>query len=200
MVEPCSKAATLQARPVIQVNLYERKKILAEARQLFTEKAYPDALQRCKILLDQSAPQVDVLALQALIHQQSGNLAEAGKSLEQALRLNPDHPGMLCTAALINRRLKNSDLALKQAMKAARVAPDDPKVVYQCASIIGSLGEQKTALQTLEKFLRSSPNQAEAWRLVGKFQQELGNHDAAEFATRKCLALQSDHGGTGSLR
>ena len=49
------------------MNLYERKKILAEARQLFKEKAYPDALQRCKTLLDQSAPQVDVLALQALI-------------------------------------------------------------------------------------------------------------------------------------
>ena len=108
------------------MNLYERKKILAEARQLFNEKAYADALQRCKTLLDRSAPQVDVLVLEALIHQQSGNLAEAGKSLEQALGLSPDDPGMLITAALINRKLENSDLALKQAMKAARAAPDDP--------------------------------------------------------------------------
>jgi tetratricopeptide (TPR) repeat protein len=125
------------------MNPYERKKILAEARQLFNEKAYPDALQRCKILLDRSAPQVDVLALKALIHQQSGNLAEAGKSLGQALGLSPDDPGMLITAALINRKLENSDLALKQAMKAARAAPNDPKVVCQCASIIGSLGERR---------------------------------------------------------
>jgi len=190
----------MQARPPIQVNLYERKKLLAEARQLFKEKAYPDALQRCKILLDQSAPQVDVLALQALIHQQSGNLAEAGKSLEQALELDPDNTAMLCTAALINRRLQHSDLALKQAMKASRVAPNDPKVVHQCALIIGSLGMQQAALQTLETFLRSNPDDAQAWELVGKFQQELGNHDAAEFAKRKCLALQSEPAETGSLR
>ena len=182
------------------MNQYERKKILAEARQLFKEKAYPDALQRCETLLEQSAPQVDVLALQALIHQQCGNLAEAGKSLEQALGLSPDHPGMLFTAALINRKLENSDLALKQAMKAARAAPDDLKIVCQCTVIIGSLGELQTALQTLETLIRKHPDHAEAWHLVGKFQKELGNNDAAEFAVSKCLALQPDHAGARSLR
>ena len=181
------------------MNLYERKKILAEARQLFKEKAYPDALQRCKKLLDQSAPQVDVLALQALIHQQSGNLAEAGKSLETALGLDPDHPGMLLTAALVNNKLENSNLALKQAMKATRAAPDDLKVVCQCALIISSVGEQQTALQSVETLIRKHPENAEAWHLAGKFQKELGNNDAAEFALRKCLALQPDHAGARGL-
>ena len=189
----------LQAKPVIHMNLYERKKILAEARQLFKEKAYPDALQRCKTLLEQSAPQVDVLALQALIQQQSGNLEEAGKSLEQALGLSPDDPGMLFTAALINNKLENSNLALKQAMKAARVAPDDPKVVCQCSLIIGGLGEQQTALRSLETLIRKHPDHAEAWHLMGKFQKELGNNDAAEFALRRCLALQPDHAGARGL-
>ena len=141
-----------------------------------------------------------MLALKALIHQQSGDLAEAGKSLEQALSLSPDHPGMLITAALINRKLENSDLALKQAMKAARAAPDDPKVVCQCASIIGGLGEQQAALQTLETLIRKHPGHSEAWHLVGKLQKELGNNDAAEFPLCKCLALQPDHAGARSLR
>jgi tetratricopeptide (TPR) repeat protein len=199
IVEPRSQASTLQGKPVFEINLYERKKILGEARQLFKEKAYPDALQRCKILLDQGPPQVDVLALQALIQQQSGNLEDAGKSVEQALGLSPDHPGMLFTAALINNRLENSNLALKQAMKAARVAPDDPKVVCQCALIIGSLGEQETALRSLETLIRKHPDHAEAWHLMGKFQKELGNTDAAEFALRRCLALQPDHAGARGL-
>jgi len=35
---------------------------------------------------------------------------------------------------------------------------------------------------------------------VGKYQKELGNNDAAEFALRRCLALQPNHAGARSLR
>jgi cytochrome c-type biogenesis protein CcmH/NrfG len=65
--------------------------------------------------------------------------------------------------------------------------------------IIGGLGEQQTALRSLETLIRKHPDHAEAWHLMGKFQKELGNNDAAEFALRRCLALQPDHAGARGL-
>ena len=172
---------------------YNRPPTLTEARQLFQKKAYPEALELCRTLLSRRGEHADVLTLQALIHQQSGNLEEAGKSMDQALTHSPHHAGMLFTAALINRKLKNFDLAKKQAMKAAREDPDNPQIICQCAMIVGSIGEPKYALQIVEKFTQKNQDHAEAWYLIGKFQQEMGNSDAAKFAVQKCLTLQPDH-------
>ena len=138
-------------------------------------------------------PQADILTLKALIHQESGNLEEAGKAMDLALTHNPGHAGMLFTAALINRKLSNFDLAKKQAMKSAREAADNPQIICQCAVILGSIGEHQYAMQILEKFIQKNQGNAQAWYLIGKFQGELGNSDASEFALRKCIALQPGH-------
>jgi tetratricopeptide (TPR) repeat protein len=126
-----------------------------------------------------------------LIHQQSGNLQEAGRSMDLALKDNPDHPGTLFTAALINRKLKNWDLAKKQVMKAVREAPDNAQIICQSALLLGGLREPKIALAALEKFTQKNQNHAEAWRLIGKFQKKLGNEEAANFALDKFKVLQA---------
>ena len=166
---------------------------LADARQLFQQKAYPEALQLCKTLLSQKGLQTDVLILKALIHKQMGDLEEAGKSMDLALSQNPTHAGMLFTGALINLKLSNFDQAKIQAMKAAREAPDNPQIICQCAMILGSVGEPQNALQILEKFTRKNQDQAEAWYLIGKFQAALDNNEAAEYALRQCIALEPKH-------
>jgi tetratricopeptide (TPR) repeat protein len=166
---------------------------VADARKLFNQKAYPEALQLCETLLTRKGPRADILTLKALIQKQSGNLEEAGKSMDLALSQDPDNAGMLFTAALINRQLSNFDLAKQQAMKAAREAPDNPQIICQCAMILGSLRKPQQALQILEKFMQKNKDQAEAWYLTGKFQLDLGSNEAADYALRKCITLQPDH-------
>ena len=129
---------------------------LSGARQLFLEKAYPEALELCDSLLARNGPQADLHTLKALIYQQSGDLEQAGNSMGQALTHNPTHAGMLYTAALINRKLKNFDQAKKQAMKATREDPDNPQIICQCALIVGSVGEPQYALQIVEKFTQKN--------------------------------------------
>jgi tetratricopeptide (TPR) repeat protein len=166
---------------------------LAEAQQLFRKKAYPEALELCKILRGRYGPQASILSLEALIHKQSGDLEQAGKSIEQALSQKPTDAGILFTAALINRQLKNFDRAKKQAMKASREAPDNPRIICQCAVILGNIGEAQNALQILEKFVQNNSGHAEAWYLVGKFQADGDNSEAANYALRQCIALEPEH-------
>jgi len=166
---------------------------LADARQLFKQKAYPEALQICKSLLGQKGLQADVLTLEALIHKQLGNFEEAGKSIDLALSQNPNHVVMLFTGALINLKLSNFDQAKKQAMKAAREAPDNAQIVCQCAMILLKAGEPQQALQILEKFVQKNQREANAWYLIGKTQAALDNHEASEFALRKCIKLEPNH-------
>jgi tetratricopeptide (TPR) repeat protein len=163
---------------------------LTKARELLAEKNYPEALKLCDSLLAQRGAPAGVHTLKALIYQQSGNLEEAGHSMEMALEENPDHPSMLFTAALINKKLENYDLAKKQVMKAAREAPDNPQIICQCALLLGSLREPQKALDSLEKFTQKNKNHAQAWQLIGKFQKELGNEEAASFALEKYKSLQ----------
>jgi tetratricopeptide (TPR) repeat protein len=166
---------------------------LAEARELFKKKAYPEALELCKTLLARNSLQADVLTLQALVHKQLGNLEEAAESIDLALSQNPTHVVMLFTAALINLKLSNFDQAKKQAMKAAREASDNPQIICQCAMIVGSTGEPQQALYILEKFVQKNQGHANAWYLIGKYQAALSNNEAAEYALRKCIALEPSH-------
>jgi tetratricopeptide (TPR) repeat protein len=166
---------------------------LADARQLFKQKAYPEALELCDALLSRNANQADVLTLKTLVHKQLGNFEEAGKSIELALHQSPDNAVMLFTAALINLKLSNFNQAKKQAMKAAREAPDNPQINCQCAMILGSAGEPRHALQILETFVQKNPGQAQAWYLIGKFQADMENSEAAEYALRQCIALEPEH-------
>ena len=166
---------------------------LADARGLFRQKAYPEALDLCNTLLGRNDQQADVLTLQALIHKQMGNFEEARESIELALGQNPNHVVMLFTGALINLKLSNFDQAKKQAMKAAREAPDNPQINCQCALILGKLKEPQLALQLLEKFVQKNKEHADAWYLIGKSQAELDNNEAAEYALRECLALEPEH-------
>ena len=172
---------------------HHSRQTLADARQLFRQKAYPEALQLCKTLLDQPGRHADVLTLEALIHKQLGNLEEAGKSIDQALSQNPTSAGILFTGALINFKLSNFDQAKKQVMKAAREAPDNPQINCQGAMILGGIGEPQNALHVLEKFIQKNQGHADAWYLVGKFQLSLDNREAAEYALRKCIALEPKH-------
>jgi tetratricopeptide (TPR) repeat protein len=167
--------------------------LVRQARQFYKQKAYPAALQICSALLDQYGPHADVLTLKALIHLNTQDLPAAGKCIHQALDRNPDHAGMLCTAALINRKLSNFDLAKKQALKSVRQAPDNPKIICQAAMVLGSIGEPQLALQKLEEFVRQTPDQADPWYLIGKFQVDMGNSEAAEFALHRCIELQPSH-------
>jgi tetratricopeptide (TPR) repeat protein len=166
---------------------------LADAQRLFQEKAYPEALELCKTLRSRKGPQATILSLEALIHKQSGDLEQAGKSIGLALTESPADAGILFTAALINSQLENFDLAKRQAMKAVREAPDSPRIVCQCAVILGNIGEAQYSLKILEKFLQNNPRQAQAWYWVGKFQADLENSEAAEYALRQCMALEPDH-------
>jgi tetratricopeptide (TPR) repeat protein len=166
---------------------------LVHARQLFSQKAYTEALQICDTLITKNGNRADILTLKALIHKQLGELEEAGKSIELALSQNPDDAGMLFTGALINLKLANFDQAKKQTMKAAREAPDNAQIICQCAMLLGSVGEPKQALQILEKFTQKNQGQADAWYLIGKFQAALDNSEAAEYALRECIALNPDH-------
>lgn len=177
----------------MNMNLKHAQQNIAYARQLFKEKAYPEALQLCKTLLSRNDQQADVLTLKALIHKQLGDLEEAGKSMDLALSINPTNAVMLFTGALINLKLSNFDQSKKQAMKAAREAPDNPQIICQCAMILGRAGELQNALQVLEKFTQKNHKHAEAWYLIGKFQADLNNGEAAEYALRKCIALEPNH-------
>jgi tetratricopeptide (TPR) repeat protein len=172
---------------------------LADAQRLFKEKAYPEALELCKTLRSRKGPQATILSLEALIHKQSGDLEQAGKSIELALTESPADAGILFTAALINRQLKNFELAKRQAMKAVREAPDSPQIVCQCAVILGKIGEAQYALKILEEFVQKNPRQAQAWYWIGNFQADLENNEAAEYALRQCMALEPDHARAQNL-
>ena len=82
---------------------------------------------------------------------------------------------------------------MKQAMKAARESPDNPQINCQGAMILASAGEHQLALHILEKFVQRNQDQAEAWYLIGKTQVALDNSEAAEYALRKCIALEPNH-------
>ena len=96
-----------------------------------------------------------------------GKYDEAGKALEESLRLRPDLAEAFLELGQIKANQRKWDEALKQYDLAQKSRPDDPRVFLRRAEVLAAQTKRPESLQCLRDAIKMRPSYWEARYLLG---------------------------------
>ncbi|RDE12041.1 MAG: hypothetical protein C4K48_10530 [Candidatus Thorarchaeota archaeon] len=129
-----------------------------------------------------------------VIHAQKHEWGEALRSLDQALRLDPNLARAHSNRGrvLLSIGPDKASEALKSFNNALQLLPDDLQTLRDKAVSLRALGRAEEELDCYRKISEASRNEWEVWLRMGDLQLELGDFKAADSSYKTALALKED--------
>ncbi len=139
----------------------------------------------------QSQPQhFDALQLLATLAAQRKNSAAAVELFDQALRIDPNHAGVLVNRGVALRDLQRFDEALESYDRALRIRPDDADALNNRGVTLRDLNRHAQALESYDRALRIKPDHADALNNRGNALVDLRRPDEALESYDRALRIK----------
>lgn len=126
----------------------------------------------------------------------SGRYQDALSKYQSALRLVPNHPGILSNCAVILERMNRLEEALASYDQVRRAAPPHPGILNNCGVVLNKLNRLSEALEMFDRALVLKPDFAEALNNRGNVLLKLLRHADALRSYDGALAIRPDHADT----
>lgn len=126
----------------------------------------------------------------------SGRYQDALSKYQSALRLVPNHPGILSNCAVVLERLNRLEEALASYDQVRRAAPPHPGLLNNCGVVLNKLSRLPEALEMFDKALTLKPDFAEALNNRGNVLLKLRRPAEALKSYDRALAVRPDHADT----
>ena len=118
----------------------------------------PEARQQAQAILEQRDDQADAAYLLGLIESRSGNTVEAGRQLQRALELDPEHGRSLTELATLAEQAGRFDAARSWIERARQVTPRDPSIVRALIRNRYRANDVDGVVRALEKLIELEPD------------------------------------------
>ncbi|HQL78767.1 MAG TPA: tetratricopeptide repeat protein [Verrucomicrobiota bacterium] len=132
---------------------------------------------------------------------EKGQMDEAIRQYQQALRLRPDDPGVLNNLGLVLFKQGQPDEAIRQYEQSLRLQPDNAHAHNNLGVVLASQGQTNEARRRFEQAVRLQADYAEARRNLGKILADQGQTDEAIHQFEAAIGLRPDdaetHGDLG---
>lgn len=135
----------------------------------------------------------DALHIYGSLKAQSGQMGEALRLINAALKINPRSPEALVNLSNVMHALKRDQDALDCLDKALAIKPDDPLALGNRGSALLTLNRPEDALASFEALLRLDPRNGEATMNRGIAKATLLRHDEALADFDAALVLMPGH-------
>lgn len=122
---------------------------------------------------------VNRLHQEARNHVFNGQPKAALKSIEAALKLEPDNADLVSEKGVIFFHLKDLIESIKWMNKAVEIDPDNPYRYSSRAYIKDAMGDTHSAIQDYEKCVALDPEDAVAYNNLGMLEEKLGRKERA---------------------
>jgi Tfp pilus assembly protein PilF len=120
----------------------------------------------------------------------TGNVEEAEKDIEQALKLKPNDGDALALKAIVAVARNENDAALTTAHQAVTADPKSATAQIALSYALQARFDLEGARQSLEEAVKLDPKDALAWARLAEIRSSLGERDAALEAAQKAVQLQ----------
>jgi protein O-GlcNAc transferase len=131
--------------------------------------------------------------------QRAKRLAEAEAEYRRALAIDNSHVGaLMALAQLLIKQKRKLEEARQLAQRANQLAPGNGEAAVLAAWALYLTGDKASAARELETVTRAHPTNLEAWILLTKMLDDLGQKDAARRAA--AFAMQMAPRGAGTIR
>jgi tetratricopeptide (TPR) repeat protein len=129
-----------------------------------------------------------------VLHAQKQEWGEALRSLDQAIRLDPDlaHAHSNRGRILLSIGPEKASEALKAFEKALKLLPDNPDILRDKAIALRVLGHTEEELDCYRKISAFSKDEWAVWLRMGDLQLELGDFKQADLSYKTALELKDN--------
>ncbi len=124
----------------------------------------------------------------------NGDPHRAGVLLEQALRIEPGHPGALANLGTARRRLGDLQSAISCYREALRQGPVFASAGFNLANALKDAGEFDEAIGIYRQVLERHPDHLQALNNLGIAYKQCGASSEAEATFRQALSIDPDYG------
>jgi protein O-mannosyl-transferase len=122
-----------------------------------------------------------------------GQLDEAGRHLQEAIRLQPDFAGAHSLLGVVLAKQGHIDEAVSQLQEAIRLKPDSAEAHYNLGAALDQKGQTDQAMGQFQEALRLKPDYAEAHYNLGIVLGKKGQVDEAIRQFQEAIRLKPDH-------
>jgi len=119
----------------------------------------------------------------------TGKIEEAGKDIDQALRLAPNDADALALQTVVAVVGNQADKALETAKRAVAAAPKSSTAQIARSYALQAKFDLDAARESLETAVKLEPDDALAWARLAEIRSSLGQRSDALEAARKAVAL-----------
>jgi len=143
----------------------------------------------CRLILAAKKNQFDALHLLGVVEFQQGQLKEALRLIQKAIKINPKSAAALLNAGLVLAALEGPAAALPYLDRALKISPNDPLAHNNRGNALWRLGRHEEALVSLEKALALAPDYGDALANRGSVLCSLRRFEEALASFDRSLAL-----------
>lgn len=130
---------------------------------------------------------------EALLHHQSGRLAEAEAIYRHVLQLEPDNADALYLLGVVALQAGQNEAAIELISKAIRVDSANPLYFLNLGAAYQALGLYNEAAENLHRAIALEPNFAEAHNSLGNVLRCIGKFEEALGSCRRALSIKPDY-------
>jgi tetratricopeptide (TPR) repeat protein len=167
------------------------KKRFQRALKAHEEGQYNEALQLFNKVRKSWGDDPDIWYLMSLSHGKMGQIKDVARVARNALKMDPNHYGALCSLANAQIALDDMDGALENYKKSLSINPDEPTVLDNYGRTLGALGRYDEAIEHFNTILKRNPDYAPAHASLAKAYNEGGRPQEAFDEYQ--IALQIDN-------
>lgn len=168
-------------------------KTFQRALEAYSQGRLADAGRLCRTILASNAGSFEALHLLADVQSQSGQLADAVATYDQALAIAPNHADVLIDRGSACLDLKRYEEALSDYNRSLRVRPGHPLALFNCGVTLQALGRPLAALSSYDQALAAAPQFHEALNNSGLVLKSLRRTEEALARFDRALAIRPDH-------
>jgi tetratricopeptide (TPR) repeat protein len=143
-----------------------------------------------RMLLPDDALRLDTLRALAISYSDLGRYEEAGKTVEQALMLNPKLPVLYFEKALYALQLGDTSEATEAYFEILAQDSQNVKARLRMCEVASMMRDRDTALKYCNEVTRLAPTWSEGWYRLGREFFLQGDFPAAQGALNRCSSLQ----------
>lgn len=147
---------------------------LNEAKSLLKQQQYEQAEQLLLTLLNSGQLSAEAFYLLGYLYCQSENYSSALPHLQQALKLEANHPNYHNTLANCHAALGQLSQAIIHYKQALQFNPNDPYILFNLGDALKDQGSFEEAAQYLQQVLASHSNFLPAWVNLGNIYKDKG--------------------------
>ena len=153
------------------------------------EIALRESLQAAQAAVGEDA--MDAQRALAISYSDLGNYAEAVRTVERALAVNPKLISLYFERALYALQLGDADAATVAYFQVLVYDPDNVKARLRLCELSGMMREHDAALTYCGEVTQYAPNWSEGWYQLGREYFLAGDFAAAQQNLHQCAALQT---------